>query len=103
MTTIFLVRHGETEWNRARRYQGWSDSPLTSLGVAQAEASAGSRAPPRGAAPADLVASPIGRGRRPAEIIAACLGRAAPPRLDARLREISLGTWDGRDRREIVA
>ena len=36
--TILLVRHGETEWNRARRYQGWSDSPLTARGVAQAEA-----------------------------------------------------------------
>ncbi|MGC2414155.1 MAG: phosphoglycerate mutase family protein, partial [Stellaceae bacterium] len=36
--TIFLVRHGETEWNRARRYQGWSDSPLTAHGIAQAEA-----------------------------------------------------------------
>ena len=36
--TIFLVRHGETEWNRARRYQGWSDSPLTERGIAQAEA-----------------------------------------------------------------
>jgi hypothetical protein len=26
---IFLVRHGETEWNRVHRYQGWGDSPLT--------------------------------------------------------------------------
>ena len=49
--TIFLVRHGETEWNRARRYQGWSDSPLTPLGIAQAEAIgrrlAGCPMPPR--------------------------------------------------------
>jgi broad specificity phosphatase PhoE len=36
---IFLVRHGETEWNREHRYQGWGDSPLTARGVAQAEAS----------------------------------------------------------------
>ena len=35
---IYLVRHGETEWNRARRYQGGSDSPLTERGLAQAEA-----------------------------------------------------------------
>ena len=34
---IYLVRHGETEWNRTRRYQGWSDSPLTERGLAQAE------------------------------------------------------------------
>ena len=38
MTTFFLVRHGETEWNVERRIQGWADSPLTSLGLAQAEA-----------------------------------------------------------------
>src|SRR3954451_24051591 len=36
--TVLLVRHGETEWNRVRRYQGWLDSPLTPEGIAQAEA-----------------------------------------------------------------
>jgi len=99
--TIFLVRHGETEWNRARRYQGWSDSPLTALGIAQA-AAIGHRlhALPETAA-AEIVASPIGRARRTAEIIAESLGRTAPLRLDERLREISLGSWDGLDRREI--
>jgi broad specificity phosphatase PhoE len=101
--TIFLVRHGETEWNRARRYQGWLDSPLTPLGIAQAEAIGRRLSAMREAAAADIVASPIGRARRTAEIIAECLGRAAPPRLDARLREISLGSWDGLDRREIKA
>jgi broad specificity phosphatase PhoE len=101
--TIFLVRHGETEWNRARRYQGWLDSPLTPLGIAQAEAIGRKLSAMREAAAADIVASPIGRARRTAEIIAECLGRAAPPRLDARLREISLGSWDGLDRREIKA
>ncbi len=35
---VYVVRHGETEWNRARRYQGWSDSLLTARGIAQAEA-----------------------------------------------------------------
>jgi len=99
--TILLVRHGETEWNRARRYQGWSDSPLTAHGVAQAEA-IGHRLhalPDAGAA--EIIASPIGRARRTAEIIALCLGRTAPLLFDERLREISLGAWDGLDRREI--
>jgi probable phosphoglycerate mutase len=69
--TIFLVRHGETEWNRARRYQGWSDSALTEDGVAQAEAIGRRlRAVPEAAA-AEIVASPTGRARRTAEIIAA--------------------------------
>jgi broad specificity phosphatase PhoE len=99
--TIFLVRHGETEWNRARRYQGWSDSPLTPEGVAQAEALGRRLAALPEAADAEIVASPLGRARRTAEIIAGCLGRAAPPRLDERLREISLGSWDGLMRKEV--
>jgi broad specificity phosphatase PhoE len=101
--TIFLVRHGQTEWNRARRYQGWSDSPLTAQGVAQAEAIGHClRAIPE-AASAEIVASPIGRARRTAEIIAHCLGRTSPVRFDERLREISLGPWDGLNRAEIKA
>jgi broad specificity phosphatase PhoE len=101
--TILLVRHGETEWNRARRYQGWSDSPLTARGIAQAEAIGHRlRALPE-AANAEIVASPIGRARHTAEIIAGVLECTAPLRFDDRLREISLGSWDGLDRREIRA
>jgi broad specificity phosphatase PhoE len=99
--TIFLVRHGETEWNRARRYQGWSDSPLTERGVAQAEAIGRRLCALPEAANAEIVASPTGRALRTAEIIAGCLGHTAPLRLDERLREISLGSWDGLARREI--
>ena len=101
--TILLVRHGETEWNRARRYQGWSDSPLTARGIVQAEAIGHRlRALPE-AAGAAIVASPIGRARHTAEIIAGVLERTAPPRFDERLREISLGSWDGLGRKEIRA
>jgi broad specificity phosphatase PhoE len=101
--TIFLVRHGETEWNRARRYQGWSDSPLTFQGVAQAEALGRRLAALPEAATAEIVASPLGRARHTAAIIAKCLGRAALPPLDERLREISLGSWDGLGRKEVRA
>jgi broad specificity phosphatase PhoE len=99
--TIFLVRHGETEWNRARRYQGWSDSPLTPEGIAQAEALGRCLAALPEAVAAEIVASPLGRARRTAEIMAECLGRREKLRVDDRLREISLGSWDGRDRREL--
>src|SRR5690242_580485 len=99
--TIFLVRHGETEWNLARRYQGWSDSPLTPAGIAQAEAMGRRLCQLPEAAEAEIVASPLGRARRTAEIIAECLGRQTPPRLDERLREISIGSWDGLSRREV--
>jgi broad specificity phosphatase PhoE len=101
--TIFLVRHGETEWNRSRRYQGWGDSPLTARGVAQAEAMGRRLYALPEAAAADIVASPIGRALRTAEIIAECLGRHTPLHFDERLKEISLGSWDGLHRNEIAA
>jgi probable phosphoglycerate mutase len=103
--TVLLVRHGETEWNRLRRYQGWGDSPLTPHGIAQAEAIGRLLRRLPQATGAEIVASPIGRARRTAEIIAECLsdggGRRRPIRFDERLREISLGSWDGLDKREI--
>jgi probable phosphoglycerate mutase len=103
--TIFLVRHGETEWNRLRRYQGWLDSPLTPEGVAQVQAIGRRLRLLLEAEGADIVASPLGRARHTAEIIAECLsdaaGRHRPIRFDERLREISLGSWDGLDKREI--
>ena len=64
--TIYLVRHGETEWNRARRYQGWSDSPLTVRGLAQAEAIGKKLCGISEAASAEIVSSPIGRARHTA-------------------------------------
>jgi probable phosphoglycerate mutase len=103
--TIFLVRHGETEWNRARRYQGWLDSPLTPTGIAQAEAIGRRLHTLPEAAGADIVASPLGRAGHTAGIIAECLAddRRRQPLIgcDNRLREISLGSWDGLDKRAI--
>lgn len=100
---IYLVRHGETEWNLVRRYQGWGDSPLTRGGVAQAEAVGRMLARLPEAAAATIVASPLGRARRTAELIQAALVSPAPIIFDERLREISIGSWDGLDRDEIAA
>ena len=102
-STIFLIRHGETEWNRSRRYQGWRDSPLTGRGVAQAEAIGRGLCALPEIGTAEIVASPIGRARRTAEIIAECLGRHTSLHFDERLKEISLGSWDGLHRNEIAA
>ena len=38
VTTVYLARHGESDWNAANRFQGHSDRPLTELGREQAEA-----------------------------------------------------------------
>jgi broad specificity phosphatase PhoE len=100
---IFLVRHGETEWNLTRRYQGWGDSPLTPRGVAQAEALGRRlRALPE-AETAMMVSSPLGRARRTAELIQAGRAGLAPIGFDERLKEISIGSWDGLDRDQIEA
>ena len=100
---IYLVRHGETEWNLARRYQGWGDSPLTRRGVAQAEAIGRALAALPQAGEAAIVASPLGRARRTAEIIRAALPGPTLLSFDERLREVSIGAWNGLDRNEIVA
>lgn len=90
---IFLIRHGETEWNASERFQGRLDSPLTPKGRVQA-AACGNRLARLGVRPDRFVASPLGRTRQTAEAIAAC---SPFPHVscDARLAEVSLGSWDG--------
>ncbi len=63
MTTICLVRHGETDWNYTRRYQGWSDIPLNDLGHEQAAVVARALAEEHWDA---IVSSPLGRAMRTA-------------------------------------
>jgi broad specificity phosphatase PhoE len=100
---IYLVRHGETEFNRERRIQGHVDSPLTELGARQAQAV--------GRLLRDLirdpdgwriVSSPLGRARATAGIIADALG-GLPVELEPRIQEMSWGSHDGRLRAEIAA
>lgn len=105
---VWLVRHGETEWNAQRRLQGQHDSPLTARGRRQALAIADllartlapTRTPGR-EAPLRLVASPLGRTRATMDPIAAALGR--PVEYDDRLKEIGLGAWEGMTWAEIEA
>jgi broad specificity phosphatase PhoE len=100
--TLLLIRHGETQWNAERRYQGQLDSPLTDRGIVQAEAIALRLADLREFDSAPVVASPLGRARQTAEII--CANRKSTSfETDDRLREITLGSWDGLYRDDIEA
>jgi broad specificity phosphatase PhoE len=101
--SILLVRHGETEWNLERRYQGRSDSPLTDRGIAQAHAIGRLIGGLPDAEPARIIASPLGRARRTAQIVRNHLAGAPEVQFDDRLRELSLGSWDGLTYSEIAA
>src|SRR3954447_3122254 len=99
--TIYYIRHGETAWNALGRLQGAQDIPLNDLGRRQATA-AGSilggllTRDGRDAARLSFVASPLGRARATMELARGALG--LPPNdyaIDARLREIAYGTWEG--------
>ena len=98
---IYLVRHGETAFNRERRVQGHVDSALTELGVRQAHA-VGRLLKDliRGEPGWRIVSSPLGRARSTAEIVASKLG-GLPVELDERLKEMSWGPFDGRLRSEL--
>jgi probable phosphoglycerate mutase len=95
LAMIYLLRHGQTEFNREGRYQGALDSPLTDLGRAQA-AGMGARLKALIGDPAGwlLQSSPLGRARATAEIVRAALG-VHDIVIEPRLREITLGAWDG--------
>jgi broad specificity phosphatase PhoE len=89
-TTIVLVRHGETDWNRDRRFQGRADQPLNETGRAQAQELAEILCDEPVSV---LYTSPLRRASETAEILAERLGLEARP-LDA-LLEIDVGTWEG--------
>ncbi|WEK59765.1 MAG: histidine phosphatase family protein [Candidatus Microbacterium colombiense] len=71
MTLLTLVRHGQTDWNLAKRIQGSTDIPLNETGRADARAAAGRLA---GGEHHSIYASPLVRARETAEIIGAELG-----------------------------
>lgn len=93
VTEIYLLRHGETEWNASGRFQGKLDSPLTSHGIEQAK-TCGRRLSQLGIDYDTLIASPLGRTRQTAAIVAGC-GAFPEIRYDQRLAEVSTGSWDG--------
>jgi broad specificity phosphatase PhoE len=90
MTTLYLIRHGETPWNVEGRYQGQLDPPLNNHGRQQAQATATKLAPLGFDA---IYSSDLARASQTAEALTALTG--LPVQLDSRLREINQGDWQG--------
>jgi len=99
MTRIYLVRHGETDWNRARRIQGSTDIPLNSTGREQAATTGRLLARREWSA---IIASPLSRAYETASIIAGEVGLPAPLR-NAALVERNYGDAEGLDYETIDA
>lgn len=96
-TSLLLIRHAETVWNREGRMQGHQDSPLSEMGSKQAEALGRRLRPLRFDA---VYSSDSQRCLRTARI--ALDNPNAPLRMKPLLRERNLGDWEGRLWREIV-
>jgi probable phosphoglycerate mutase len=97
-TTIVLVRHGETDWNRENRFQGHSDPPLNATGRAQAHQLAEElQAEPIAVG----YTSPLRRAHETAEIVTRRLG--IPVQTSASLMEVDVGSWSGLTHSEIKA
>jgi broad specificity phosphatase PhoE len=102
---VFVVLHGQTEWNREGRLQGHADSSLTEVGRDQARAVARTlRARGVGSNTYRIVCSPLGRTRETARIIADDLGfDAAAISDEPLLKEVSVGSWEGLTRAQVEA
>jgi broad specificity phosphatase PhoE len=96
VTTIFLARHGESDWNAANRFQGHSDRPLTDLGRRQAEALADAVVEEKVDA---IYSSPLIRALETASIVSARTGIHVLEEAD--LREVDTGGWSGLSRQEV--
>lgn len=92
---LYIIRHGETDWNTAGRLQGQADTQLNEKGIRLAQITAEGMK----TIPFDLcITSPLKRARQTAEIILS--GRPVPIWEDDRIREIGFGAWEGLGCRE---
>lgn len=96
--TLLLVRHGQTAWNRAQRFQGQSDVPLDETGMAQIEKVARRLSQEMLDA---IYTSDLSRAQMTARAIAA--NHTCPVIIDPRLRELSFGEWEGLTYTEIAS
>jgi uncharacterized phosphatase len=90
VTSLLLVRHGETDWNAAGRLQGHTDRPLNDYGRRQAKELAERLA---GEGADAIYASDLARAKETAEIVGTRLGLTVV--IDPDLREKNWGSWEG--------
>ena len=89
---LLLIRHGQTEWNLVKRWQGRAESHLTDLGRSEATRAGAHLSTMK---PFDEIwTSPLVRARDTAEILATALG-ISPIQVDQRLIETDVGVWEG--------
>jgi broad specificity phosphatase PhoE len=96
MTTLYITRHGETEWNTEGRMQGWNDSPLTNLGINQAHWLCARLKDIQFNA---IYSSPTGRAYKTAEILKG--KKSIEVIANDSLKEINLSQWEGLDQEDI--
>lgn len=102
LPTLYLLRHGQTEWNVAGRFQGQMNSDLTDVGKGHAAAQGRLLGAVFKQFPdIDVYGSPLGRVRDTAKIALADHGRQ--PALRDDLMEITVGDWEGILKQEIEA
>ncbi|NIQ04814.1 MAG: histidine phosphatase family protein [Candidatus Korarchaeota archaeon] len=98
MSELYITRHGQTEWNAERRLQGWQGSPLTDLGVQQAKWLKKRLQHVNFEA---VYYSPLNRTQKTAEIL--MQGREIPLIKEPGLKEINMGTLEGKTFEEVEA
>jgi broad specificity phosphatase PhoE len=109
MPVLYLLRHGETDFNVAQRLQGQYETRLNARGRLQAEECGALLRDlfdrdNRAAADLSYVSSPLNRARETMELVRATLGLDPQSYdLDSRLKEISYGEWEGLTLSEIQA
>lgn len=98
---IILARHGQTEWNKVKRVQGWKNSPLTELGKLQAKNVAEVIAKIAHNNDIALFSSPLGRAYDTARIISNKLASEVSIEISPLLKEYSYGDWEGLSLNEV--
>lgn len=92
---IVLARHGQTEWNKIDRLQGWKNSPLTDLGQQQARNVSKVIGNLINGTKVSFFSSPLGRAHDTAKIISRSLACNHEISIDPLLKEYSYGDWAG--------